>query len=203
MRLRLVAVVLAALLRLPLMLAAEDGSEYGTLLAALKAGKTDIDYAQLRLSYMDSPEYKKATDTSKAEKAMFAALNAKDFPTALKNAEEVLASDYVNMDAHFAAYVAGRETGAADKAEFHRTVFRGLIDSIKNSGDGLSPEKAWVVISVHEEYVMLRTQGYLPSSQSLMSKDHHAYDVMKVKKQDDGSEQTFYFNVDIPMAHGL
>jgi len=176
-------------------------SEYGTLLASLKGGSTLIDYARLRLSYVDSPEYKKAKDVSKAEKAMSDALGAKNFREALKNAEIVLASEYVNMDAHFVAYVANREMGAADKAEFHRTVFRGLVDSIIHSGDGKSAEKAWAVINVHEEYVVLRALGFRPGEQSLLNKDGHAYDVMKVKNVDDGTEQTLYFNVDTPFKH--
>lgn len=202
MRARRFILVLLALIALPFLLAAEDSpSEYATLLAALKAGNTNIDYARLRISYMDSPEYKQSKDVSSAEKSMMEELNKKDFPAALKSAEIVLDSEYVNIDAHYVALVANREMGATEKAEFHRTVFRGLIDSIRNSGDGKSADKAWVVISVHEEYVLLRVLGFKPSEQSLLHKDGHSFDVMKVKNVDDGTEQTFYFNVDIPFKH--
>jgi hypothetical protein len=202
MRRILVVLCLLAVAALHTAVAAPDQpSEYATLLASLKAGKTDIDYARLRISYLDSPEYKAAKDTSDFEKAMTEALNKKDYPAALKDAEAVLASEYVNIDAHYVALVANREMGATDKAEFHRTVFRGLINSIYKSGDGKSMEKAWVVITVHEEYVILRVLGFQPGEQSLMHKDGHSYDVMKVKKADDGTEQTFYFNVDIPFKH--
>jgi Domain of unknown function (DUF4919) len=181
--------------------ALDQPSEYATLLASLKAGKTDIDYARLRLSYMDSPEYKTAKDTSDSETAMVDALNKRDYPAALKNAEIVLDSSYVNMDAHFVAMVANREMGAKDKSEFHSAVFHGLIKSILDSGDGKSTEKAWVVINVAEEYVILRVLGFKPSGQSLVNKDGHSYDVMKVKDAQDGTEHTFYFNVDIPFKH--
>ncbi|MGA2572391.1 MAG: DUF4919 domain-containing protein [Terracidiphilus sp.] len=201
MRIQHLGVVLLALLVLPAIAAAEDrGSEYTGLLAKLKAGDTSVDYGRLRLSYMDSAERKHAKDTSKQEDAMLQALNAKQYAEALKNAEDVLANEYVNIDAHFVAYVANRELGAADKADFHRAVFRGLIDSIVHSGDGKAPESAWVVITVHEEYVVLRALGFQPSGQSLLSQGGHSYDVMKVK-DDDGAEHTFYFNVDIPMSH--
>jgi hypothetical protein len=193
---------LLAVVALPPAVAALDQpSEYATLLASLKAGKTDIDYTRLRISYMDSPEYKAAKDVSDSENAMIEALNKKDYPAALKNAEIVLDSAYVNMDAHFVAMVANRELGAKDKSEFHSTVFHGLIKSILDSGDGKSLEKAWVVINVQEEYVLLRVLGFRPSEQSLVHKDGHSYDVMKVKNAEDGTEQTFYFNVDIPFKH--
>jgi len=202
MRSLLVFLSLLAVAALPTGVAAQDQtSEYAPLLASLKAGKTDIDYARLRISYMDSPEYKAAKDVSKSEDAMTDALNKKDYPAALKDAEVVLESNYVNIDAQYVALVANREMGAMDKAEFHRTVFRGLINSILDSGDGKSMEKAWVVINVHEEYVVLRALGFRPSEQNVAHKDGHSYDVMKVKNAEDGTEQTLYFNVDIPFKH--
>jgi hypothetical protein len=113
----------------------------------------------------------------------------------------VLEQKYVNIDAHFAAFVANREMGASDKAEFHQAVYRGLIDSIRNSGDGKSTATAWVVISVDEEYSMLRALGFRPGEQALLNEHGHSYDKMTVKSVEDGSVQTFYFNVDIVLAH--
>jgi hypothetical protein len=180
---------------------APQAQEYTAMVAALKAGDSNIDYTRLRLSWVDSREYKKAKDTSAAEDAMWKDLNAKDYAKALKDAETVLDSEYVNIDAHFVAYAANKELGEQNKSGFHLAVFRGLLDSIRKSGDGLTPETAWVVINVHEEYVLLRAMGYQPSGQSVMHKDGHNYDAMKVKKREDGSDATFYFNVDIPFKH--
>jgi hypothetical protein len=107
----LIAIVLLA--SLPLAADAQaKPSEYATLLAQVKGGDTGIDYGRLRLSWMDSPEYKQAKDTSKEEDAMGAALGKKDYAEALKDAEIVLASEYVNMDAQFVAYAANKELGA-------------------------------------------------------------------------------------------
>lgn len=178
-------------------------SEYAALLAQLQSGKTGIDYTRLRLSYVDSPENKHAKDTSDSEKAMTLALRDKDYAKAIKEADNVLANNYINLNAHFVEFAANQQSGNAQQAEFHRAVFRGLIDSIRSSGDGKSTRTAWVIISVHEEYALLRVLGYQPSGQSLVSDNGHFYDVMKVKKVDDGTEQTFYFNTDIPMKHGL
>jgi hypothetical protein len=203
MRFGVFGAVFLSLLALPLWVAAKDRpSEYSTLLAALKAGNTKIDYGRLRLSYMDSPEYKQAPDTANAQRTMLVALSAKNYPKALENAETVLAGEYININAHFVAFVANQELGAADKAAFHKAVFRGLLNSIRSTGDGTSTEKAWVVISVHEEHELLKALGYAPGSQSLVRKDGHSFDVLKVKNREDGTEKTFYFNVDIPMKHG-
>jgi hypothetical protein len=177
-------------------------SEYATLVAQLQSGKTDIDYTRLRLSYMDSPEYQHAQDTSAPEKAMMIALQKKDFAEAIEQAEKVLANDYTSISAHMADSLASERTGNTQQAKLHRAVCDRLIDSIRKSGDGKSTKTAWVVISVHEEYVLLHILGYAPSEQSLIGEHGHSYDVMKVKKLDDGTEQTFYFNTDIPMKHG-
>ena len=202
MRTRLFLIAILLFVSLPPFVGAkETTSEYATLLAQLKAGNTGIDYVRLRLSWMDSPEYKHAKDTTKEEEGMGAALGQKNYAEALKDAEVVLASDYVNMDAQFVAYAANDGLSNKEKAEFHRTVFRGLVDSILHSGDGKSAATAWVVINTHEEYVVFRVLGYRPGNQSLMNADGHSYDVMKVKSAEDGTEATFYFNVDIPMKH--
>jgi hypothetical protein len=198
------AVALGSLLAAFLPLGAQDKpSEYATLVAALKAGNTKVDYTRLRMSYVNSPEHRKSADVSDASKAMYDALDGKNYAKALKDAQKVLDSEYANLDAHFVASVANRELGAADKADFHKTVFRGLIDSIRSTGDGTSPEQAWVVINVHEEYVVLRTLGFVPTGQSLLHKDGHFYDEMKVKNPDTGAEATYYFNADISMREGL
>jgi hypothetical protein len=199
MRVRYVFFVLLALIAVARLASAQQqSSEYSNLLASLKAGNTNVDYARLRLSYIDSPERKKAKDTSDSEKAMMNAFNAKEFARAIQEADIVLANEYINLDAHLVEAVANRELGAVEKADFHRAVLGGLIDSILKSGDGKSLKTAWVVISVHEEYVILQVLGFMPSQQSVLHQDGHSYDEMKVKNAQDGTEQTFYFNVDIP-----
>jgi hypothetical protein len=199
MRGQFLFIVLLAFIAIPTFaIAQKPPSEYSTLLASLKAGNTDVDYARLRLSYMDSPERKQAKDTGDSEKAMIISLNAKDYAEAIEQADTVLANEYVSIDAHIVEAAAYRGLGVMDKADFHRAIWRGLMDSIVRSSDGKSPKTAWVVISVHEEYVVLQVLGFTLSQQSLLHQDGHSYDEMKVRNQQDRSDQTFYFNVDIP-----
>jgi hypothetical protein len=179
-------------------------NDYEALAARLKAGDQTVDFRQLRLAYADSPNYSKRPDTDKEKKAMSAALNGKDFATAIKNADIVLAAKYVDMDAHYAEYVADRELGKLEGAEFHKFVLQGLLHSITSSGDGKTPETAYEVIEVHEEYVVLRFMGVgLPKTQSYLKKNGHAYDEIKYEDPKSKQEETIYFNVDIPAKHGL
>lgn len=176
-------------------------SDYARLLARVKAGDMTVDFKQMRLAYMDSPEYKAAKDTDAEAGAMIAAVNAGDFPAAIKNADVVLAGDYLDLDAHFAEYVAYRELHHDVESKFHKDVFDGLLHSITNSGDGKSEQTAFVVIQTHEEYVVMRMFGLTLGKQSLKRVNHHAYDVIDATDPQSGQKVTLYFNVDIPMKH--
>lgn len=178
-------------------------SEYATLVARAKAGDKNVDFLRMRLAYMESPERRQARDISNEEEAMIAAINTRDFEAALKNANVVLANQYINMDGHFAAYIAHRELHQDDQAAIHRTTFRSLLSSIIDSGDGRSPKTAWVVINVHEEYVVLRVLGLTASKQSVTHEGERAFDVMECKDGKSGEMVTVYFDVTIPMKHYL
>jgi hypothetical protein len=177
----------------------KPASEYATLRDRVKSGDLSIDFQRLRMSYVESPEHKKARSTDDQSQQMIQAINARDFNNAIKRSNEVLEQDYTDMDAHFGAQIAYRELGDAKQADFHRAVFEGLIKSILNSGDGKSAETAYVIVSVHEEYVVLRALHLQPQGQSLAHKGDHSYDVMKTKNQKTGEEVTVFFNADIPM----
>jgi uncharacterized protein DUF4919 len=178
-------------------------SEYSALLARVKGGDLSIDFKQLRVSWMESPERHAAKDTSEQEKAMGAAMRDGDFKKAIRNADVVLDSEFVNLDAHLVEGRAYKELHDDKKAEFHRAVLDGLLRSIMDSGDGKSAKTAFVVITVHEEYIILSVLGLMPSEQSVQHTGGHSYDVLKAKKRDSNETVTLYFNVDIPFKHYL
>ena len=176
-------------------------SQYAKLVAQVKAGAVMVDFKQMRLAYMDSPEYRAARDTDTDAEAMIAAINANDFAAAIKHADAVLANDYVDLDAHFAEYIAHRELHQEAEAKFHKDVFDGLLHSITASGDGKSEQTAFVVISTHEEYVVMRVNGLVLDKQSLKHANHHSYDVIEATDPNSTQKVTLYFNVDVPMKH--
>ncbi len=173
-------------------------STYADLVAKVKAGDKGVDFKELRFAYADSPG---GPDTDTQKKAMMAALNSKNYADALKNADTVLAGNYVDMDAHFVEYIAHRELKNDEQAEFHKFILRGLLDSITHPGDGKSFETAFQVIQVHEEYVVLRFMGLMPSKQSMSQKSGHSYDVMEAVNPKSNEKVTLYFNIDIEEKH--
>ena len=178
-------------------------SEYATLLARVQSGDVSIDFTQLRFAYMESPERQNAKDASRQRDEMLKAMKEKDYKKAISNADLVLESDFVDLDAHRVEQVAYEELQNQEKAAFHKAVVQGLLRSIMDSGDGKTAKTAYVVITVHEEYIVLQVLGLRPSQQSVVHQNGHSYDVMETLKRDSNETVTLYFNVDIPFKHYL
>ena len=197
----LVSIVLLVVIMAPVAVQSQQtgdsGSTYQALLKRLKNNDMTIDFKVLRLSYTKTDDYK-PYGINGAKDAAFAALNRKDFAGALKSAQTVLDTNYVDPDIHLLCRIAYREMGNAEKEAFHTSVLKGLVNSIYESGDGNSPEKAMVVINVAEEYFILNANGFRRVKQSSITVNGHDYDRMDVESKKTGEKKTFYFNVDIP-----
>jgi hypothetical protein len=113
-----------------------DGKLYDVLVARVKNGDHSVDFRQLRLAYSESPKFRNGPDITTQKHAMTIALNGKEFAKAIQNADTVLAVNYVDMDAYFVEYIAHRESGESERADFYKFVLQQLLRSITNSGDG-------------------------------------------------------------------
>ncbi|HZZ88594.1 MAG TPA: DUF4919 domain-containing protein [Caulobacteraceae bacterium] len=199
---RLAPVALAAALggpcsAAPLPPTPDPDAQYQALLAAAKANPGVVDWGRLRLAYANRPSFKVFAQSA-AKRRMFEAANASNCPEALKQAKAVLADDYIDADAHFLAAFCEDAAGDAQAARLDRMAGGGLIKSIQ-TGDGLSPATAFTVISVDEEYALLRALGAKVQEQSLVQQDGHAYDRLEVLATD-GRKSAYYFAVDRLLA---
>jgi hypothetical protein len=173
-------------------------ANYEKALQQLKSGDLKIDFKALRLDCTAS-KYECEGDSDKV-KLLFSLLNDNKFDQALAKVNQLLEKVFVDAELHYIAFIANSESGNKEKAEFHKAVIRGLLDSIQENKHGQSEDDAFVVINVHEEYTFLRFSHMQVTKQSLKTKDGHSYDVMVCKDMsNDGREVTTYFNVDIPM----
>jgi hypothetical protein len=176
----------------------KNATDYYTLVKQLKNNDKSVDFKVLRYSYTKTPDYKPYDGDDADKDAMYGALNKKEFVKAAKHAQAVLEKNYVDMDAHFVSTVAYGETKNKEKQEFHSFILKGLLDSIYDSGNGQTPETAFVVINTSEEYFFLNVYGYNVITSSLVKTNGHSCDKMETEDKKTGEKAVFYFNVDMP-----
>ena len=177
---------------------AQNPRSFADLLQRAKNGDATLDFTELRFAYAETKEYNPYHSARDERQKMFAALNANQYEQARDIAEAILAQNFLDLNGQFGAYVSYRELGNSQKATLHKFLFEGLVHSVEKSGDGKSPETAFVVISVDEEYVLLNWLGLRASGQSLVNQNGHSYDLMKAVNTRTNETVSYYFNIDKP-----
>jgi hypothetical protein len=175
-----------------------DKDVYEVLLERVKRQDAAVNFRELRLAYTETKQYSPYGGDRETRKAMFASLNSKQYDQALISSEKILAGNYLDINAHFGAYLANRELGHADKADFHKNIFQKLLKSISDSGDGKTMATAFVVISTDEEYALFNFMGVQPTAQALIEDKNHHYDKMTVTDPKSEQNSIYYFNIDKP-----
>ena len=174
-------------------------AKYQALLAAANAGTGPVDWQALRFAYAEQPSVNAVDDgLGAARKRMMAAREADNFPELLTQAKLIIDKDYVDGLAHLMASVAYTALKQPADAERERAIALGLLKSIE-TGDGLSPAKAFTVINVREEYQSMAARGRRVTKQSLISQNGHAYDALDTVDQK-GDMVKYYFLIDRVMA---
>jgi hypothetical protein len=175
------------------------GPSYDDYIAQVKAGKIEIDYTAFRLAYAASSKYA-PYGTIEIVSKMKKAYDAGDCPSAMAHAEEAFEVNFLQMDAHKIAGFCQKKAGNEEEARRHYAMFLGLFSSVLKSGDGLSPETAFVVIAVDEEYNVLETASFTPVKQERVNHGGSAFDRFEVKLPESDRTATLFFNVDRPHA---
>ncbi len=137
--------------------------------------------------------------TDAARRAMFDALNKDDDKTVIEQA---------NQDPRRRLRRHRRPRGAGpglpgdgpDRPLSTREhqIALGLLKSV-HTGDGTTPEQAFTVISVGEEYATMRAFALQVTGQALIEAPPHSYDRLTVT-DGAGKTHTFFFLVDRVMA---
>jgi hypothetical protein len=155
---------------------------------------------ELRLSYAASKDYDPYNPAvAEAKKKCSELMKQKAFAAAIEEANRGLLGDKYNIDLLIAKAAAYRALGNAEKAGEVRQQWMALMDSILSSGDGKDFATAFRVISVDEEYSVLRIMQIERVTQSLVEHDGSQFDILSVKDPDAGREFQLYFNIDLPM----
>lgn len=171
---------------------------FSDLLAAAQHDPAAADYLALRMAYAASEDYAPYSHDQEHLDLLRAALPAGDLSGAVDAIRGLLDYNYLDIEAHMAADYVYTQAQEPEKSSYHRTFAKGLIDAIMRSGDGRSFESAFVVISIPEEYLILRLMGFQSQGQRLIQQEGHWFDVLTA--QHPQSEGTFdiHFNIDLP-----
>lgn len=186
----------------PLVDAKTARAKYDELAAKVKGGDLNVDWKALRLNARVGEVYGDYSPYD-ASRRSGEAYQKGDYAGALKIAEETLAHNIADGDAHLAAYSCLLQLGKGSEAEDERKILLALLDSIIKSGDGKSPETAWFAVSIREEYLVMQLMLEVQfKQQHSMRKDGHFYDVVQVMDKE-GKDQVLWFNTDTDIALGM
>ena len=175
-------------------------STYDELLAKLAAGETKIDYKQLRIAYSASKDASPYGSPHEARRAMNAAVIEKRCADAIRMADDILKTTYLSPDAHVAKSTCYASQGDIQKAEFHKAVYLGLINSILAGGNGIKPETAYVVVTVEEEYSVMKALGFTVWAEAIARQGEHTFDILSATNEKTKETGKFYFNLDFAAA---
>ena len=171
--------------------------KYCDYVRKLESGKTDIDYADFRSSFLDSKQFNvkgdKEEEYEKLQKEVYACVDKSDYQGVVKATKGMLGIDYTSMLAHKFLQQTYNKLGDEAKSKRYKDIEFGLLKSITTSGDGKTGATAWKVTQVEEEYFILNMLGLKLKLQSVGNYDGNTCDKMAVSSA--SGDQTLYFNV--------
>ncbi len=175
----------------------EFGDNYSKTVQTLENGKTDIDYKSFRESFIESKQFKvaseKRTEFSELTKEMYNQMSESEYDSVISTTKKMLSIDYTSMKAHKILRQTYKIVGDTKNAEKYKTIQFGLLKSIVNNGDGKSCENGWSVIQISEEYFILDMLDVELDEQHI-DNDGGICDRMEVVDEN-GEKKTYYFEV--------
>ena len=167
--------------------------KYSNYVKELESGKTDIDYADFRNSFLESKQFsKKGSNYDNLKKQVYAEIKNKNYNKVIEHTQAMLSVDYTSLFAHKYLQQTYKIVGdTINRNKYHDIEF-GLLNSIIKSGDGKSCETGWHVIQIEEEYFILNMIDAEFKEQSITKGGKNICDKM-IAKTEQGETETYYF----------
>ena len=172
----------------------QDNSQYRQLVEKVKKGDANVNFGLIRKAFAEWVNDRSNSTDAPNRDEMVKAFESKDYAKAVKLGEIVVDYEFLNKGLLLAMEDAYRKLGNTEKADFYHNVAHKVGHSVLLSGDGKTAQTAFYVLSIPEEYRVMREFGYTVSSQSLMHVDGQAFDVLD-GKDEKGKAVTVYFNI--------
>jgi len=169
---------------------------YDAIVERILARGFQSDYTLLRNEYVNTDLYNPFDRHQREEaRAMFEALDANQLKQCVKHANTILDINFTSLAAHTGAAICYGKLDDAEQQELHSRIYDGLINAIAATGNGKSPQSAFVVLSVDEIYDFLQAQDLEVVSQALMDNGNRKFDVMSVRDPRTGRKFDVYFDI--------
>lgn len=162
-------------------------------LVGLASNYPNVDkYQDIRLSYLQSRQAR----SGYLMDSLSSCLENKTYEKAKPLIDSIYTKNFYNPRFHFYSFIVYKNLNEMEKADKHVYYYQRLLKSIENSGDGKTPETAYIVINVSEEYDLLRYLQMESRGQSLSSIEGHMYDILSIENSE-GKKDKVYFNIDL------
>lgn len=181
----------------------KDGDKYSELVAKAEAGDPSVDFAALRLAWLDSAARKRSLrlDLPKMKAEIGAAIEKQDTGAVAAASRRLLSVNYIDLDGHKFLRQSCEILKDKDCADRQHFIEFGLLYSIMHGGDGKTCPTGWQAVSIDEEYFVLRMAGFKRDRQALI-KGPPMCDLLEAT-DDKGNHRSFYFKIDSFILHEL
>ena len=174
-----------------------DSDEYASFVRRAESGATDIDFRAMRLSYIKRASFLRAGAAREQLQAlrseMSAAMDGGDTLRVRDTARRILSIVYIDLDAQKALRQSCKLLKDEGCASRYHALEVGLLKSVVATGDGKSCSTAWEVVTLEEEYFILRMVGFTLKKQE----GPHGSEICDkmIGVGEDGQPLTFHFGV--------
>lgn len=173
---------------------AATGVSTAVLRAALEAwsdqARAEADFDSRRRLYSESKDYDPYGESVREPmNALREAVEDEQYKAALALANELLAAHPVLTEVHGYAATACSQLGDEERGRYHQRYARGLVDSVRRSGDGKTTGTAFKLVHMAEQDAVASTLAGSILARSTLESGGRRFDAWQLGKE------TVYFDI--------
>ena len=179
---------------------------YTALLMRTLDGDTTVDFSRMRFWFTQTKKYDPfalagAAKLTGYRDSMYQAYTARNWRVVRDFASKILQREFCDLDAQSLASTSNLQLGDTILSKVQGWTAHKLLESIKSSGDGLSPQTAFKLISIAEQRPFLAYLGYTSKNVESVVIDSRTLDKVTARKTDSKRESEIWFDVTLPYLH--
>ena len=167
---------------------------FAKLLAKFNAAPTSLSLDEYFMLYLGNSQEDNYSGYSNSSPAIADAFEDNNYQRCIDLSKQFLSNHPTSVITYFYLSNAYYSLQKYELAMKYLTAYYGFMFAIIATGDGLSPEKSFIVTSVNDEYLILNFYNLTFAGQKLITKKKHRYDVIYFI--DNNKKSPVYFNID-------